>query len=88
MERRSVKRRFFQDFSTEESLRGDTALNGRSLTGSLAARSKGSTRKFGPAPLILLDDADDEIKEGGVADVNQHRRGRIYNMTGGRRAIK
>ena len=40
------------------------------------------------APLILLEDTDDVIKEGGVGDVNQHRRGRLYNMTAGRRAVK
>ena len=45
-----------------------TTLNGRSLTGSLATRSKELTRNFGPARLILLDDADDEIKEFGVGD--------------------
>ena len=45
-----------------------TTLKGRSLTGSLATRSKGLTRNLGPARLILLDDADDEIKEFRVGD--------------------
>ena len=31
-------------------------------------RSKGSTRNFGPAQLILLDDIDDELNEFGVGD--------------------
>ena len=57
-----------KDSSTEESLRGDTTLAGRSITGTLATRSKGSTRKLDPAQLTLSDDADDEMEEGGVVD--------------------
>ena len=44
----------------------DTTLVGRGITGPLATRSKGSTRKFGLPRQILLDDADDEVEEGGV----------------------
>ena len=46
----------------------DTTLVRRGITGPLATRSKGSTRKFGLPRLILLDDADDEVEEGGVGD--------------------
>ena len=49
-----------------EGLRGDKTLAGRSITGTLATRSKGSTRTLDPARLILLDDA--EMEEGGVGD--------------------
>ena len=61
-----------KDSSTEESLRGDTTLAGRSITGTLATRSKGSTGKLDPARLILSDDADDEKEEGGgVHSINK-----------------
>ena len=56
-----------QDPSTGEVLRGDT-LEGRSKTGTLATRRKGSTRLSDLARLILVDGADDELEEGGVGD--------------------
>ena len=52
------------DLSTGEVLRGDIALDGRSKTGTLATRRKGSTRLSDLARLILVDGADDELEEG------------------------
>ena len=56
------------DPSTGKVLRGDTALEGRGKTGTLATRHKGSTRLSDLAQLILVDGADDELEEGGVGD--------------------
>ena len=56
------------DPSTGEVLRGDTALEGRSKTATLATRRKGSTRVSDLARLILVDGADDELEEVGVGD--------------------
>ena len=56
------------DPSTGEVLRGDTALEGRRKTGTLATRRKGSTRLLDLARLILVDGADDELEEGGAGD--------------------
>ena len=53
--------------STREGLRGDTASEGRSKTGTLATRRKGSTRLSDLARLILVDGAADKLDEGGVA---------------------
>ena len=56
------------DPSTGEVLRGDIALEGRSKTGTLATRRKGSTRLSDLARLILVDGADDELDAGGIGD--------------------
>ena len=58
----------FGDPSTGKGLRGDSDLEGRSKTGTLATRRKGSTRPSDLARLILVDGADDELEEGGVGD--------------------
>ena len=65
------------DWSFEKDCCLATTLPGRSMTGTLASRSKGPTRTLDTARRILLDDAEDEVEECGVGDsINTDGEGR------------